>query len=169
MKNLRHKTYGPLQLPYTFDISIEPILGFYGEFEFLSNFFPYPVLTQGGILPSSEHAYMIEKDSDPAYKKKIREAKTPGRAKRIGNTANLPADWDEVRRFPAMHGALKCKFVDREMATRIIRTGYRYLEETNNHGDTFWGRYQGRGKNHLGRQLMVIRQMLFNQELLIRN
>ena len=103
---------------------------------------------------------MLEKDSDPAYKKKIREAKTAYQAKRIGYTAKLPEDWDQVRRFTAMHEALKRKFVSDEMAMRLLDTGLAYLEETNSHGDTFWGRYRGKGKNHLGRQLMVIRNML---------
>jgi N-glycosidase YbiA len=168
LRKIAHRTYGPLDLPYAFDLTVEPILGFEGDFEFLSNFFPHPVVTVTGILPSSEHAYMIQKDDDPEYKKKIRAAKTPGKAKRIGYTAKLPDDWDEVRRYHAMHEALKCKFVDKQMAQWLIETGFRYLEETNRHGDTFWGRCEGRGKNHLGRQLMVIRHMLVYQKLMIR-
>jgi ribA/ribD-fused uncharacterized protein len=166
---LKQKIYIPLQLPYEFDDEIEPILGFEGEFDFLSNFHPHPVLLPGGIVvPSSEHAYMMEKDSDPAYKKKIREAKTAGQAKRIGYTAKLPDDWDEVRRFTAMHEALKRKFVSEEMGVRLIDTGLAYLEETNRHGDKFWGRYLGEGKNHLGRQLMVLRNMLVIGSLKMR-
>jgi ribA/ribD-fused uncharacterized protein len=166
---IKQKTYIPLQLQYEFDDEIEPILGFKGEHDFMSNFHPHPVLLPGGIIvPSSEHAYMLEKDSDPAYKKKIREAHTAGRAKRIGYTAKLPDDWDQVQRFIAMHGALKRKFVDPEMARRLIATGMAYLEETNRHGDKFWGRYLGEGKNHLGRQLMVIRHMLRTGMLEIR-
>jgi ribA/ribD-fused uncharacterized protein len=158
---IKQKIYTPLQLPYEFEDEVEPILGFEGEFEFLSNFYPYPVLLPGGIIvPSSEHAYMLEKDSDPAYKKKIREAKTAGQAKRVGYTAKLPDDWDQVRRFTAMHEALKRKFVSEEMGVRLLDTGLAYLEETNRHGDKFWGRYRGEGRNHLGRQLMVIRNML---------
>lgn len=165
---LIQKTYIPLQLPYEFDDEGEPILGFEGTYEFLSNFFPCPVLLPTGIVPSSEHAYMLEKDSDPEYKKKIREAKTAGQAKRIGYKAKLPDDWDAVRRFTAMHEALKRKFVSEEMAVRLLDTGLRYLEETNRHGDKFWGRCNGEGKNHLGRQLMVIRNMLVIGSLKIR-
>ncbi len=163
-----HKIYEPLQLPYDFDPDVNPIMGFEGDYEFLSNFHVHPVLLPTGIVPSSEHAFMLEKDSDPAYKKKIREAATPGRAKRIGKTANLPAGWDEALRFTAMHGALKRKFVDPVMACNLLATGLAYLEETNRHGDTFWGRCGGEGKNHLGRQLMVIRSMLLHRELIIR-
>jgi ribA/ribD-fused uncharacterized protein len=166
---IKEKLYIPLQLPYEFDEEVEPILGFEGAYEFLSNFFEYPVLLPGGItVPSSEHAYMLEKDSDPAYKKKIREAKKPGQAKRIGYSAKLPDDWDQVQRFKAMHGALKRKFVDPEMARRLLATGMAYLEETNRHNDTFWGRCGGIGRNHLGRQLMVIRHMLRTGMLEIR-
>lgn len=166
---MNEKIYVPLQLPYEFDPDAEPVLGFYGDHKSLSNFHVWPVLMPGGIiLPSSEHAYMIEKDSDPAYKKKIREARTPGIAKRIGYTANLPEDWDDVQRFIAMHGALKRKFVDMVMASDLLATGYRYLEETNLHGDKFWGRCGGIGKNHLGRQLMVIRHMLRFKQLIVR-
>lgn len=165
---LIQKIYIPLQLYYEFDDEIEPILGFEGEFEFLSNFFPYPVLLPTGIVPSSEHAYMLEKDTDPEYRKKIRAAKTPGQAKRIGYTAKLPDDWDTIRRFPAMHCVLKQKFVDEKMAEWLLNTGLRYLEETNLHGDRFWGRCRGVGRNHLGRQLMVIRSMLVTGQLKIR-
>lgn len=164
---MNHKIYVPLQLPYDFDPDIEPILGFEGDYDFLSNFYPWPVLLPTGPVPSSEHAYMLEKDSDPAYKNKIREAKTPGQAKRIGYTAKLPDDWDAVRRFTAMHEALKRKFVDPVMACNLIATGFRYLEETNRHGDKFWGRCNGEGRNHLGRQLMVIRHMLLHKQLLV--
>lgn len=165
---LKQKIYIPLQLPYEFDDEREPILGFEGEYEFLSNFYPYPVLLPTGVVPSSEHAYMLEKDSDPAYKKKIREARTPGMAKRIGYTAKLPDDWDISQRFTAMHEALKRKFVAEEMAVRLLDTGLAYLEETNRHGDKFWGRCNGVGRNHLGRQLMVIRNMLVIRSLKIR-
>lgn len=162
------KTYGPLQLPYEFDPDAEPILGFYGEFRFLSNFHPCTVVTPTGILPSSEHAYMIEKDSDPEYKKRVREARNASAAKKVGYSAKLPDDWDEVRRYTAMHNAVKWKFMDGSMAKKLIATDLRYLEETNQHGDTFWGRYNGQGKNHLGRQLMVIRFMLVNGVLIPR-
>jgi predicted NAD-dependent protein-ADP-ribosyltransferase YbiA (DUF1768 family) len=166
---VKNKIYIPLQLPYEFDPDVEPILGFEGEFDFLSNFKVHPVLLPGGItLPSSEHVYMMEKDSDPAYKKKIREAKTPGQAKRIGYTAKLPDDWDLIQRFIAMHGALKRKYVDPLMAHGLLSTGFAYLEETNRHGDKFWGRCNGEGLNHLGRQLMVIRHMLVNGQLIVR-
>jgi ribA/ribD-fused uncharacterized protein len=163
-----NKTYAPLNLPYEFDEDVTPVLGFHGDYVALSNFHPWPVVTPTGILPSSEHAYMLAKDSDPAYKKRIREAKTAGQAKRIGYTANLPVDWDEVQRFVAMHNALKWKFVDATVASDLLATGYAYLEETNLHGDTFWGRCGGVGKNHLGRQLMVIRHMLLHKILIVR-
>lgn len=163
------KLYGPLQLPYEFDPDLEPIFGFRGLYGFLSNFFVHPVLLPGGItVPSSEHAYMLEKDSDPKYKERIRKAKTPSQAKRIGYTAKLPPDWDESRKFFAMHEALKRKFADPEMARLLLSTGNRYLEETNFHGDRIWGRCNGEGQNHLGRQLMVIRHMLRTGELKIR-
>jgi predicted NAD-dependent protein-ADP-ribosyltransferase YbiA (DUF1768 family) len=162
------KIYGPLNLQYEFCEDVESILGFEGEYEFLSNFFTHPVLLPTGPVPSSEHAFMLEKDTDPAYKKKIREAATPGRAKRIGRTANLPENWDEELRFIAMHSALKRKFVDPLVGCKLLDTGLAYLEETNRHNDTFWGRCGGRGKNHLGRQLMVIRYMLVNGVLVMR-
>lgn len=162
------KIYTPLQLPYEFDPDIEPIFGFRGIYEFLSNFYVHPVLTHEGILPSSEHAYMIQKDSDPRYKERIRKAKTPKQAKRIGYSAILPPDWDESRKFYAMHKALKYKFCDPELAQWLLNTGDRYLEETNFHGDTIWGRCNGIGSNHLGRQLMVIRYMLKTGQLKIR-
>lgn len=168
--SIARKIYGPLQLPYEYDRDEEPVFGFRGDFHFLSNFHVTPIVMPGAIiLPSSEHAYMLEKDSDPAYKKKIREAKTPSQAKRIGYTAKLPEGWDEALKFIAMHQALRWKFIDRRMAELLLATGLRYLEETNQHGDVIWGRCNGIGANHLGRQLMVIRYLLQMGTLKLRN
>ncbi|QBX06850.1 hypothetical protein H1O16_gp437 [Burkholderia phage BcepSaruman] len=148
-------------LPYSYDPDFPPVHGFYDEYEFLSNFYDgVPVSLFGMLLPSSEHWYMWHKDSRPTYKKKIKEARTPGNAKRVGYTARLPADWNEKRRYQVMYTVLCAKFVDPRLAQRLVDTWPAHLEETNRHGDEHWGRCGGVGANHLGRLLMVVRHRL---------
>jgi len=47
-----------------------------------------------------------------------------------------------------------------DLAARLVATGEKFLEETNWWNDTYWGVYQGKGKNMLGQILMETRARL---------
>ena len=89
---------------------------------------------------------------------------TPKEAKIKGNQLILRPDWEDVK-VDIMLFALRCKFNWKNnpiLCKRLINTGLKELVEVNYWGDTFWGydRNLNRGKNILGRLLMLIREEL---------
>lgn len=137
---------------------------FAGSYAFLSNFFPVQVRWVGETYPSVEHAYQAAKTKSPKWKRKIREAKTPGLAKRYGQKAPLRKDWDEVR-LRVMEELVRRKFTENvELRRALLKTGNMRLVEGNTWGDRFWGKVvvgtKLVGKNHLGKILMKIRDEL---------
>ena len=134
----------------------KPILGFFGEYRFLSNFHLCDVYVDSNKFKSSEHAYMYQKSSDEDYRLNILNAATPKEAKRIGSAVELRKDWHSYRVI-AMHNALNSKFKNEAERDMLLATGDAYLEETNTWGDKFWGVCNGAGENRLGHILMKIR------------
>lgn len=165
---LRH--YEILGLDYERDNRKKnPILGFRGEFRFLSNFYVRDVFMQISKsltvqFRSSEHAFMWHKSDDKKYRQQIMDAVHPAEAKRLGNNNRLSAlgllrdDWPDPKvRAKVMYEVLKAKYDDYHLRTALIATERRYLEETNHWGDVFWGRCNDQGENNLGRLSMCIR------------
>ena len=72
---------------------------FDGQYAFLSNFYDSPMPTAGGTIfyPTVEHYFQAMKTENPEEREKIRLAPTPGKAKRLGRTINLRADWEEIK------------------------------------------------------------------------
>ncbi len=139
----------------------KPILGFFGEYRFLSNYHLCTCTVVGIPFISSEHAYMYLKSFDQKYQKSIIDAPTPAIARKLGQKVALRPDWNEYR-LEAMFIALKAKFKNDNEANLLLATGDSYLEETNYWGDRFWGvcNNQGLGSNHLGKLLMQVRSNL---------
>lgn len=134
----------------------KPILGFFGEYRFLSNYHLCKCTYDNIDFISSEHLYMYQKSSDHTYRLAIIHAPTPKEAKRIGSNITLRPDWDSYR-MTAMLIALQAKFKNEAERDMLLATGDAYLEETNTWNDTFWGVCNGKGKNMLGTMLMNIR------------
>lgn len=132
------------------------ILGFFGDYRFLSNFYPSPIIFENRLYPSVEHAYAAAKTDDERFKQWIIREPSPGNAKKIGRNAPLKANWDKIR-CDVMRDLLILKFSQEPFMSKLIATGDAYLEETNTWGDTFWGVCNGTGKNNLGKILMEIR------------
>jgi ribA/ribD-fused uncharacterized protein len=137
------------------------IYGFQGEYRFLSNFWPATIPYMGFLFPSVEHAYQAAKSFDKDYKRLIRYTSSPFQAKKLGRTAVLRDDWEEVKVLK-MEQFLRLKFIDRELKKMLLDTGDKYLEETNTWNDTFWGVCNGKGQNVLGNLLMRIRKELMS-------
>ena len=137
-------------------LQMNEILGFEGDYRFLSNFHPSTVLFEGKLYPSVEHAYAAAKTTNETLREQIRTARTPGAAKRFGRQAVLRDGWDDMR-VEVMHNLLIQKFSQDPLMSMLINTGDAYLEETNTWGDKFWGVCEGKGENTLGKLLMVIR------------
>lgn len=146
------------------------IESFRGEHSFLSNFHPCTVKYSGKRYPSVEHAYQAAKTLDPDEREKIGQAETPAEAKRLGNSERLSrlgkfrTDW-ETQKLIMMDFLVYQKFMNNyELRERLLNTGNEELIEGNNWGDRFWGKVNGRGKNHLGKILMDVRKDLRNEK-----
>lgn len=131
---------------------------FTGEYRFLSNFFPAPVVLDGIEYPTVEHAYQAAKTEIEADREKVALARTPGEAKRVGRTLHLRPNWDTHWRKRVMRELLRQKFHDCLLARKLEETEDFELVEGNYWGDTYWGVCNGVGKNMLGKLLMEIRE-----------
>lgn len=135
------------------------VKGFFGEYRFLSNFWPAEIIVEGKVYPTVEHAYQASKTLDPEEKEDIRECDTPGKAKRLGKKVKVRDDWDEAK-LGIMEELVRKKFQIPELKQKLINTRDTYLEESNKWGDIFWGVCNGKGSNHLGKILMKVRSEL---------
>ena len=135
------------------------IYGFFGDYRFLSNFHVIPIALDGLVYPSSEHAYMAQKTDDLALRAQLAALVSPAAAKNFGQTVPLKPNWD-AKRLEAMDRVLRVKFSDPRLGQALLATGDRYLEETNNWSDRFWGVCDGTGFNFLGLTLMRLRNEL---------
>jgi N-glycosidase YbiA len=145
-------------------------------FGFLSHFHPAPITLDGEIW-TVEHYYQAQKSFDPAYRDAIRDAKSPGMAKRLAappraprrissqswfrkNGASPREDWHDVK-LDIMRRADRAKYVQHVgLAARLAATHPAVLEEDSPF-EPFWGTGpDGAGENWAGRILMEIRAQL---------
>lgn len=132
---------------------------FRGEFGFLSNFYEATIYVEGMRYRSVEHAYQAFKTVDPWSRRLVREAKTPGEAKKLGKSVKLRPDWESVK-VGLMRDFVRKKFENPFLQPLLLATGDAELIEGNTWNDTFWGVCRGVGENWLGKILMEIRQEL---------
>lgn len=136
------------------------ILRFDNEYDFLSNFYPAKVVLDGETYFSTEHAYQAAKTLDAHARKVIRDACSPGQAKRLGKHVALRPGWEGVK-LQVMLDLLRQKFAPGSvLAERLLGTGNAKLVEGNWWGDLYWGVCNGRGANWLGKLLMQVREEL---------
>ena len=146
---------------------INQISGFFGDYRFLSNFHTHPEILiyiddlLGGEIGciSVENAFQALKTLDPLQRAIIAQAATPGAAKKLGKTANLRPDWEEIK-IDSMLALLYQKFSHPFYRDLLVATGNAELIEDNSWNDTFWGVCNGVGQNILGKLLMKIRKMV---------
>ena len=139
-------------------MEVKKILGFRGEYGFLSNMYMIDIEIEGIVYKSSEHYYMAMKTTNDRYRQLIIDAPTSPKAKRVAAKIPLRADWEEKYKNQTMMYALLHKFRVPELREKLLATGDAYIEETNHWGDVYWGVYNSEGKNMLGRMLMYVRK-----------
>lgn len=142
------------------------IAGFRENYRFLSNFYPAPVLFEGVLYPTSEHAYQASKFPKGGARRQAICSLKPREAKRYGQTANLDPDWN-TRKFSVMEEIIREKFGrHKTLAQKLLETGDEELIELTTWDDTTWGVIEVEGKflgqNNLGKCLMKIREELKN-------
>jgi len=136
---------------------------FSGEYRFLSNFYPSPIRVDGIVYPTVEHAFQAAKTPDAGMKQKIADTSSPARAKQLGRKVKLRKDWEAVK-VEIMKELVLLKFREHpDLAERLLETGDTKLVEGNTWNDCFWGVSGGRGKNHLGKVLMKVRDLLIEE------
>lgn len=141
---------------------------FRGEYHWLSNFDETPFYIGPYRCKSVEHAYQAYKafkSNQDELGDKILNAETPGISKKLGRTATLPPDWEEIK-LSVMISLLLSKFCqNRHLCEKLIATGDQELVEGNWWGDKYWGVCNGEGENWLGKALMSIRDTINEQGL----
>ena len=146
------------------------IKGFFGDYRFLSNFWPVKVFLDNDLYPSIENAYQAAKY--PRNKRSFLQTCTPKEAVEYSRNNPLNTEssnqWD-ARKIIVMENLLIQKFdkeLNPDVYSKIKNTGDRYLEESNYWEDVFWGVHKtkasdkGVGENNLGKLLMKIRDHL---------
>jgi ribA/ribD-fused uncharacterized protein len=132
------------------------------KFGCFSNFSPHPIKLKGKLWPTSEHFFQAQKFAGTEHEEKIRLAKSPMIAARMGRSRQRPLrpDWEAVK-DDIMRRAVLAKFTQHpELRAILLTTGdARLIEHTKK--DSYWGDgSDGRGKNMLGEILMEIREKL---------
>jgi ribA/ribD-fused uncharacterized protein len=136
------------------------ISGFFGEYRWLSNFWPCEITAKDGTkFGSVEAAYQAAKCADADVFKTFARL-SPAEAKRKGRSVRIRPDWDIVK-VPVMRKLIALKFApETDLAAKLVATGNRELVEANTWGDRFWGKCGGVGQNKLGVLLMEQREAL---------
>ena len=138
------------------------INSFNGEFEFLSNFYPSPIIVAGELFPTVEHCFQAFKAEHKEDFISIQTAATPGLAKRIGRSVKMRPDWENIK-IDVMHSALRKKFEIPELREKLLATGDAPIIEGNWWHDNTWGDCKcdkcsiKLGHNLLGKLLMNLR------------
>ena len=147
-------------------VTVESILGFFGEYRFLSNFHLCDIEVDGIVYPSTEHAYMAMKSSDRNVRLQFsvdaNTVLTPKEARALGQKIKIVGNWNDIK-VHIMYIVNKAKYTTHlPLKEQLLSTGDRYLEETNWWYDTFWGVdvRTKEGQNNLGKVLMRIRSEL---------
>ena len=140
------------------DVEQKPVIdSFRGAFGFLSNFHEASLWYNGKQYRSVEHAYQAFKSTDESTHELIRNAKSPGIAKRLGKSVQLTPDW-ETRKVDLMRELLRKKFENPLLRALLLVTDGADLVENNTWNDRFWGTCRGSGQNWLGKLLMEVRE-----------
>ena len=136
---------------------------FFGEYRWLSNFYPCEVKYEGITYPTVEHAYQAAKTRDTEIRKRIAYLPKPGQAKREGRKIQIRGNWEFIK-ISTMEQLLEQKFTQPKFKKLLLETKGIRLIEGNKWGDIFWGMCEGRGANYLGGLLMNIRKKQISLE-----
>ena len=129
---------------------------FRDKYWFLSNMYPTKFIENGITYNSSENYYQSHKTDDLILHKQIASV-TPKESKVMGRKVELIKNWDFTK-INVMKRALILKFINsNELISMLYATGNIELIEDNTWNDTFWGKYNGKGENNLGKLLMELR------------
>lgn len=131
---------------------------FRGKFYFLSNFYPCTIVIDGFKYQSAEAAFQGQKSVQHAHL--FTGDITPLEAKRLGRRVPIDVREWNARRLKVMRQVVRAKFAQNPaLRDRLIAVTEPIVED-NTWGDTYWGKCQGVGSNHLGQILQEVRDSL---------
>lgn len=137
-----------------------------GEFACFSNFSIYPLMYDGVLWPTTEHAYQAAKFDDQKTKDEILNAGSPLEAFNIGRDSKniLRKDWYEKRAI-VMESIVREKIKQYpEVYEMLIKTGDREIVEASPI-DPFWGwGSDEKGENNMGKIWMKLRSEIMNKK-----
>lgn len=142
-------------------VNDKEIKGFFGDYRFLSNFHQASFIDKRAVVwETTEHFYQAMKSEDESVQEEVRLAPL-NKVRKLGKNLVLRPGWEAGLKDEIMLEALVFKFTQNpELKALLLATGEKYLEETNWWGDKYFGRYNGEGKNILGKLLMSLREIL---------
>lgn len=165
-----------------FGIDHPKILSFTEENRWLSNFWPSPIRVplfgaernfatgehyyqalKAHAMPSKE---LVDYRNIDNYIISMEATETPGKAKRLGQKANIDTErWNRIAFHHMMEVQMQKYSQNFELAQKLINTGSTEFVEGNTWGDTTWGTVDGEGLNLLGLALTMTRDKLYAGEL----
>lgn len=145
------------------------IKGFFRDYRWMSNFHRCDVEYEGLIYPSSENAYqaakVVESDRNGFLKCTPSESKHLWKSKKLLHKS--AEEWDDAK-LDIMRSVLVSKFTrNKELGNALVETAPKYLEESLNWHDIYWGKcycetHKGDGESYLGKLLMEIRDSIIS-------
>lgn len=133
------------------------IKGFFKDYRWLSNFEEVKIIWMNLHFNSVEAAYQASKCISLEEAKKF-TTMTGKEAKKASNSLVIRPDWKFIR-YDVMAQLVFQKFLkDIKLRQKLLDTWPKYLEETNYWNDTYWGVYNNKGENTLGKMLMSTRE-----------
>ena len=148
---------------------------FEGRWNFLSNFYPCEIEYQGILYKSVEAFYVAQKCKNDQmingvyytsadFKEMISKMINAGSVKKLGKKIKVRSDWDE-KKLEFMNWGIREKFKKEELKDLLLSTENLELIEGNYWHDNFYGscyceKCGNKGKNHLGKILMKVRDEL---------
>ena len=131
---------------------------FRGQYDFLSNMYPSPIIVNGLRFTCAEAVFQMMKTKSP--EERVHFVNISGKdAKRLGRCVKLRPDWEEIK-VKVMQWVIHQKFKEPALRQKLLDTGDALLIEGNSWGDTFWGFCNGCGHNMLGKILMAERDAI---------
>lgn len=135
----------------------------YGAF---SNLYRRPIVFEGIVYPTAEHAYQAGKARKEEVRDWILSAPSPSLVAMAAHglyTWDIAPNWSKTK-FARMKGVLLAKYTQHEdLRVLLLGTGSARLVESatvDNAVNRLWGEVNGVGKNMLGVLLMEVRQEL---------
>jgi len=129
-----------------------------GDYEFLAMTYIYPITVDGITYTNAEAAFWSQRIKDKKARNKLsRLSAMKARAKAL--QAEPIDDWDETK-DDILKRILEIKFKDESLRKKLLSTGDAMILNNNTYRDEYYGIYNGKGKNILGKMLMELRSSL---------